>query len=178
MVTFPDKNLIADITWLLSNFPRYLMTIISFGWLPGAVAFPALIYIDHGAMSLVIFEMFALSFLSGWLVSLTLSILLASYTLLSCVLPKTLNAHIAFSALGAPLRSLTTYIPYLRLLAGTIPLIGAIMLILPNSQINLAKQGSSEAVIISLIVIGMICFTAAFTLGEKIKNLAHQISSK
>ncbi|MCB0405917.1 MAG: serine/threonine protein kinase [Bdellovibrionales bacterium] len=70
------------------QLPRWLILITSFGWLPGALYFPACLAWIAGPLPTDVFLHFAVSFALSWLIALTYSYLGTKFVALRVLYPK------------------------------------------------------------------------------------------
>ncbi len=156
----PDKAPLAAVRRRMLAWPAWTVGLSCVGWLPGGLLFPLVIHLRSGPVSPTVFGHFALSFALSGLIALTYSYLAVQFVVLRVLYP-------ALWADPAGLREtmiqeLGCREGRLRLfpvLAGVIPLSGAVLLVTSGPEI-VGGQGF-RLLVTTLIVIGMAGFALA-----------------
>jgi serine/threonine protein kinase len=151
------------------NWPRWAVAASCLGWLPGGVLFPLGISSFAGPVGLEVFGHFALSFTLSGLIALTYSFFGAQFIVFRVLYSRlwtdgqdfgrTTRAEVG--ALGPRLR-------WFQLLAGIVPLTGAVLMIGLGPEAS--SQRTFRLLLTALILLGM----AGFGLAAAAQNVLAQ----
>ena len=148
------------------------------GWLPGGLLFPLVIHLRSGPVSPAVFGHFALSFALSGLIALTYSYLAVQFMVLRVLYPALWTdplgiREIMIQELGAREARLRLF----PVLAGVIPLSGAVLLVTSGPEI-VGGQGF-RLLVTTLIIIGMAGFALAVLVNRLMeRTLAALTGSK
>jgi hypothetical protein len=149
------------------TLPLWAAGLSCLGWLPGGVFFPLALQIK-GPIAKEIFEHFLFSFTISGLIAVTYSGLAVQWVVLRTLYPKLWVDGSSFrQAARAELTSLDGRLKALQILAGLIPLAGAIMILsVGPDNFNLWFRLLATA----LIGLGMAGFALGLLIGSRIQQ--------
>jgi eukaryotic-like serine/threonine-protein kinase len=140
------------------------------GWLPGALAFPLVIDLAAGPVGWRTYAHYAISFLLAGLVGVVFGYLSLAYVVFRAVLPYVGNPDTTRPGrMWEEVRRLTVPFGPLLVLACTVPLIGAALLVtLGDDRMTLGFR----LLVTALIVVGMVGVGVAERLTRALRSLA------
>lgn len=161
----------------LLNLPLWLVIGVTLGWMPGSVIFPLGIHLGAGPVAGSVFGHFFVSFTLSWLIALTYSFLLIQFFLLRAYYPQFWFGQPDIRATAreelAMLRPTLTVFPYM---AGFVPLIGAILVVLAGPGLD--RAATFRFLTIALVALGMLglvlALRASHLMGQTIVALTGQ----
>src|SRR5690606_4244715 len=131
----------------------------SIGWLPGAVIFPWVIDYLSGPVNVSVYLHFGLSFVTSWLVALTNSYFLLELLLIVSLYVKLWAPESSLLAAEKELHPVKRRLKIFQILAGAIPLFGAIMIVTSGSgEMSSAHFRVFQVMIIALIILALCGF--------------------
>jgi hypothetical protein len=137
------------------------------GWIPGGFLFPLALQLFSDPVSAETFGHFIISFTVSGLIALTYSVLAVQYVVLRILYPRLWgDGHDVRRKAGEELRGVDRRLRMLQLLAGLIPLAGAIMLIGVGpdpEEFTGSRYWEFRLLTTALIVSGMVGFAIAQT---------------
>jgi eukaryotic-like serine/threonine-protein kinase len=172
--TKKDAPSMETIRGRILDLPLWVVAAVTMGWMPGSIFFPAAIHAGTGPIARNVFGHFFVSFTLSWLIALTYSFLFVQFFLLRAFYPKFWygSANIRETAR----RELAVLKPTLKLfpyMAGFVPLIGAILLIVIGP--GPAHLGTYRLLVGGLIGLGMLglwlALGASHLIGQTITAL-------
>lgn len=142
------------------TFPGWAVFFACCGWLPGAFLFPLVLHLTKGPISAAVFGHFVISFTMSGFIALTYSFL-GVQCLVVCVYYPRLWSEVRALRQTATreLRIATRRLRLFPVLAGTIPLAGALLMIGIGPQHP--EDRAFQLLVAALIVLGMIGFQIA-----------------
>jgi len=148
------------------RLPLVALISSSIGWLPGGVLFPLGLQTLAGSCPPEVFGHFLVSFTVSGLIALTYSVYAALYVVLRVLYPQcwTDAAGLRRQA-RAELGPLARRLWVLQLLAGLIPLAGAILMVGVGPEDVTAGYRRFRLLVTTLIALGMVGFGVAMTLS-------------
>lgn len=122
------------------------------GWLPGGLIFPLAIDLQAGGMTASVYAHFMLSFTLSGLIALIYSYFGIQFVVLRIIYPRLGNAD-TYSKENSrtELSGVGRWFALLQILAGAVPLVGAVLLVAVTGEMTL----SFRILMTSLIVLGM-----------------------
>ena len=158
----PPAKLVEQRRFLLKT-SRYLVVATSLGWLPGIVLFPSWISLRTGPVDYGTLGHFAISFFTSWLVALTYSALCLESIVVQGIYPRLWSAESDIGKESTPeLRAVLNRIRICQIMAGVIPLIGAVIVV--SSGPHSMAEGTYRVfqyVVTGMIVLGITGFFVA-----------------
>ena len=138
------------------------------GWFPGAIIFPLGLYWLSGPLPLVVAGHFVISFVLAGLIALTYSFLGTQLVILRVMYARMWHNPQGFrQTTERELRPIESRVRLFQLLAGTIPLAGAILIVVVSPQADHVDEYDAFRLLVSiLILLGMA--------GVQFANLAHR----
>jgi hypothetical protein len=128
--------------------------------MPGGLVFPLVLTIVSGPLPLDAWAHLLISFVLSGLIAATYSMTLVQWIALCVTYPELWCDRQGFRATAAAeLRSVPVYLRLLQVMAGLIPLIGAVAMMIVGPQAS--DNQSFRFLVISLIVLGMAGFPLA-----------------
>lgn len=130
------------------------------GWLPGGIVFPFVIHVFGGAITVEVFLHFVLSFTLSGMIAITYCYLGSQYVVLRVLLPDLCGSTDRHDlTLRQELKRLPGRLAFFQMLAGIIPLSGALMIVM----IGQTPTGDNwfRLLVCLLIVLGMVGFVLA-----------------
>lgn len=157
----------------LLRLPRRVASIAGCGWLAGAILFPGGVLLFGGPLPGSVLLHFLISFLLAGLISVTYSALSITTIILRVFYPRFWLSPIRFRVRArAELRPLDQRLDRITLLAGSIPLIAAAVLILVHPTNEGAPSISLRVLVVLLIIAGGIGY---FQSGRTVNSLRRMI---
>jgi serine/threonine protein kinase len=152
-----DAERLAAIRRQMVRWPVYAVSVSIAGWLPGGVLFPLGIHLCAGPLGADVFGHFLISFTLSGLIALTYTFFAVQYVVLRVLYPRFwLDAP---DAAATELRSVGPRLRLFQLLAGSIPLIGAVLLV--TVGLDLHSSRTFQVLVLALIFLGMAGFALA-----------------
>ncbi len=163
-IFFPSANIdSARLRKRIVSLPLWIVALGAIGWLPGGLVFPWGIHLAAGPLDPAVFGHFLIDFVMSGLIAVTYSYFGAEAILLRVLYPRHLvgQAH-PQEAAAHELSRLPLRINIAQAMAGLIPLIGAILIVLSGPA---EAEGYSmfRLLVTALIALGMLgfCFSTA-----------------
>jgi serine/threonine protein kinase len=153
----------------LLALPGWAMVLSAAGWLPGGLLFPLGLWFLAGACEAAVFEHFLLSFTISGLIALTYSVFAVEYLVLRVLYPHWwLDGREFRRRAREEVRPVARRLVLLQLLAGLIPLTGAVLMVgVGPDEFATGYQGFRVLVTL-LIALGMVGFGVAVTLSRRL----------
>jgi hypothetical protein len=149
------------------RLPHWAALLSVLGWIPGGFLFPLALQLFSDPVSAETFGHFIISFTVSGLIALTYSVLAVQYVVLRVLYPRLWgDGHDVRRKAGEELRGVDRRLRILQLLAGLIPLAGAIMLIgigPDPEEFTGSRDWEFRLLTTALIVSGMVGFAIAQT---------------
>lgn len=138
------------------------------GWLPGGIIFPAAIHFGSEPLSLETFIHFVISFTLSGMIAVTYCYLGTQYLVLRELLPD-LCAVSSEQQLKNELKPIPGRLAFFQMLAGIIPLSGALMVVM----IGYSSYGDNwfRLLVCMLIVLGMIGFVLSLQVSQYLQRV-------
>jgi eukaryotic-like serine/threonine-protein kinase len=138
------------------------------GWFPGAIIFPLGLYWLSGPLPMIVAGHFVISFALAGLIALTYSYLGTQLVILRVMYVRMWHNPQGFRQTAErELRPIESRVRLFQLMAGTIPLAGAVLIVVVSPQANHAAEYDAFRLLVSvLILLGMG--------GVQFANLAHR----
>ncbi len=168
-----DAETVVQTRRRLLSLPGWAMVLSAAGWLPGGLLFPLGIDLLAGGCDGAVFFHFVLSFTISGLIALTYSVFAVQYVVLRVLYPRwRLDAQGFRDRAREELQPLTGRLGLLQLLAGLIPLTGAVLMVgVGPDEFTSGYQGFRLLVTL-LIGLGMFGFGAALMLSSRLRETA------
>lgn len=140
------------------------------GWLPGGIIFPAVIHFGSEPLSLETFTHFVISFTLSGMIAVTYCYLGTQYVVLRELLPD-LCVLSSERDLKSELKRIPGRLIFFQMLAGVIPLSGALMVVM----IGYSSYGDNwfRLLVCLLIVLGMIGFILSMQISLYLQRILH-----
>lgn len=169
----PDPSSMTALRKKALASPTYLFAACSVGWLPGALLFPSVVDWISGPVDARVYWHFGISFVTSWLVALTYSYFLLELLVVAMLYSKLWtgcsNIRISAASELAPVRK---RLKMFQILAGAIPLFGALMIITSSSaDIDPDRYKIFQIMIVALIGMAICGFVFALKIGDKISAI-------
>jgi hypothetical protein len=149
--------------------PMWAVGISLLGWLPGAIVFPALIHAMAGPISLSVAGHFVVSFMIAGLIALTYSVVLTQYFAVRVLYPQAWSDGTGYaSAVAGELVGIDQRLGRLQVLAGLIPLIGAVLMI--GFEADAGADRTYRILTSTLIMLGMVGFMATQFVCDRVRR--------
>jgi serine/threonine protein kinase len=149
------------------RLPRWAAILSIVGWIPGGFVFPLAVHYFSDPVSVEVFGHFLISFTISGLIALTYAVFAVQYVVLRVLYPRLWgDGQDLRRKAGDELRGIDLHLRLLQLLAGLIPLAGAILMIGVGpdpSQFTAARYWEFRILATGLIVVGMAGLTTAQT---------------
>jgi serine/threonine protein kinase len=146
------------------RIPALIILFSCVGWLPGGLIFPMVLHLVAGPIQMEVFWHFIVSFFMSGMIALTYSYFAAGFVLLRVFYLKLWVDAFGFgSTASEELDGVDGRLHLFQLLAGVIPLIGAILMISVGPQ---RMTLSFRVLVAALIILGMTGFGAAMLAGH------------
>jgi eukaryotic-like serine/threonine-protein kinase len=157
----------------LLALPGWAMALSALGWLPGGVLFPLGIYLLAGECDGAVFSHFLVSFTISGLIALTYSVFGTEYVVLRVLYPRwRLDGQEFRQRAREELGPLTGRLGLLQLLAGLIPLMGAVLMVGVGPDEFAGGYRGFRLLVTLLIGLGMFGFGAAVALSSRLRETA------
>jgi hypothetical protein len=142
------------------------------GWFPGGILFPVFLHLLSGPVPGYVFAHFLIDFTISGLIATTYSFLLVQCMVVCVYYPAFWSNTVDFRERAAnELKTVAWWVRLFQFLAGMIPLIGAVMLLVVGPQ-NYSPEEYSRIrlLVIGLIVLGIIGFHMSVFIGRRISS--------
>lgn len=168
----PDPASMGTLRKRVLQTPYILVLASSVGWLPGAILFPLLIDMISGPLESDTYWHFFISFVSSWLIALTYSFLLLESVVLQVIYPRFWTSRCDIKAASrVELEKVIQRLKIFQVLAGIIPLAGAVMIVGAGPEvIDPERYYVFQVMVVGLISLGMCGFVFAMKATENIKR--------
>jgi serine/threonine protein kinase len=154
----------------LLKLPAYTCILAIIGWGPGAILFPLLLDWLAGPIELSIYGHFLISFAISGLIALTYSYFAVEFMVLRGLYPRLWSdAHDFTQKARLELRGRKKALTFFQLLAGVIPLTGAVLLV--DVQPDIAHYQTFRVLITGLIGLGMLGFGIANMAQDRLSRI-------
>jgi serine/threonine protein kinase len=173
-----DRKEEAALRRAVLGLPAWAAALSAFGWLPGGLVFPAAIAWLSGPVGTDVFAHFGVSFTVAGLIALTYSVCGVQLVVLRGLYPRLWGDGQDLRPCAAgELRGVSRQLRVVPLLAGLIPLAGAVLLVDAGpDQFGAGGYREFQVLVTALIVLGMAGFVAALWasrfLGETVRVFA------
>jgi serine/threonine protein kinase len=148
------------------QLPLWAVGLSCAGWLPGGVLFPLGLYLFAGLRDETVFGHFLLSFTISGLIALTYSVFAVQYVVLRALYPRLwVDASDLLRQAAKELRPVARRLRVLQLLAGLIPLTGAILMIAVGPEDIRSSYLGFRLLVTLLIASGMLGFGVAVSVS-------------
>lgn len=135
------------------RLPRWIAALVTLGWFPGGVLFPLVIYELAGPLEPHIAGHFVASFWMSGLIALAYSLCGVQWVVLRGLYPGMWHDVRGFSdKTQRELAPLTARLGWIQVLAGSIPLVAAVLIVFLGGDADYTFR----ALVVGLIVLGMI----------------------
>ncbi len=151
----PDRKTIDAARRLVTAWPRVSALTSCIGWLPGGIVFPLWVTLASGPLPMAQWAHFVFSSTVSGLIALTYTALAVQWLVLCIIYPRLWVDWAGFRTIAAAeLRAVPRRLLLLQILAGVIPLAGAVL-----SLISYREGKVSQAFLV--LVVGLIALGAA-----------------
>ena len=160
-----DRQQIDAARRIAASWPLWAGWVACLCWMPGGIVFPLVLTFVSGALVPAEWAHLLISFVLSGLIAATYSMHFVEWITLCVTYPKLWCDRQGFrTTAAAELRSVPVYLRLLQVMAGLIPLIGAVLMMFVGPQES--ENQSFRFLVISLIILGMAGFPLAmFTTG-------------
>ena len=156
----------AELRRHLLRLPMIALILSAIGWLPGGVLFPLGLYLLAGSCPPDVFGHFVVSFTISGLIAMTYSVYAALYIVIRVLYPQCwVDAAGLVRQARQELGPLIRHLWVLQLLAGLIPLAGAILMVGVGPEEVTSGYRRFRLLVTTLIALGMVGFGVAVTLS-------------
>ena len=163
-----DREKIDAARRIAATWPLWAGGIACLCWMPGGVVFPLVLTIVSGSLALAAWVHLFISFVLSGLIAATYSMYFVEWITLCVTYPELWCDRQGFRATAATeLRAVPACLRLLQVMAGLIPLMGAVLMMFMGPQeLKVEEFEFFRFLVISLIVLGLAGFTLAlFTTG-------------
>jgi hypothetical protein len=174
----PANEGIAALRRRLLRLSFWIVVLACAGWLPGSVLFPFGIDLLAGPVDDAVYGHFLFSFTISGLIALTYSLLAVEFVVIRVLYPRFwVDAHDLRSRARIELRDEERQLRLLQLLAGLIPLAGAVLMIAVGpEQFAGASYRTFRLLVTGLIALGMFGFSVALTASAQLGQALHALT--
>jgi serine/threonine protein kinase len=166
-----DLAIVAACRQRLLAVPGWVIVLSAAGWLPGGLLFPLGLYCLTGECDASVFHHFLVSFTISGLIALTYSVFVAEYLVLRVLYPRwRLDGQEFRQRAQTELRPLARRLWILQLLAGLIPLTGAVLMVGVGPEEIATDYQGFRVLVTLLIALGMLGFGVAVTLSGRLSQ--------
>lgn len=140
------------------------------GWLPGGIIFPLVIHLGGEPISMEVFLHFIISFTLSGMIAITYCYLGSQYVVLRVLLPRLCGATSQNDqALREELKQLPGRLTFFQVLAGVIPLSGALLIVM----IGYTTHGANwfRLLVCLLIILGMVGLILALRISHYLQRV-------
>ncbi|HZU37802.1 MAG TPA: serine/threonine-protein kinase [Gemmataceae bacterium] len=150
--------------------PLWAIVLSCVGWLPGGVLFPVAIGAAAGPLPSEVYGHFAVSFTISGLIALTYSFLAVQFLVLRVFYPRFwVDARNLREKAAAELAGVGRRLGWVQLLAGLIPLTGAVLMVVVGPEQEATSDYATFRVLVTaLIALGMVGFGLALATSSRI----------
>jgi serine/threonine protein kinase len=142
------------------SWPRWVVGLSGLGWLPGGILFPTVVHLASAPVSGAVFGHFLISFLLSGLIALTYSFFGVQFVVLRILYPRLwVECANLPETIRRELGPLENRLRLFQLLAGAIPLIGAVLMVAVGPEIS--GYRTFRLLVTGLITLGMAGFGLA-----------------
>jgi len=165
---------------LALSMPRWTAALAALGWFPGGVLFPLGLHIFSGPIPGKIFAHFFISFTISGMIALVYSTLLIQCLVLCAFYPRLWAEPAGFrQSAKHELQSVPLRARGLQVLAGLIPLVGAIVLLFAGpEEFTRAEFASFRLLVVMLIGLGMLGLQASMMVARLIHRSLAALSGE
>jgi serine/threonine protein kinase len=168
----PSPERLRELRRRVLQLPGWFAVIACLGWLGGGIVFPLGIHLLSGPVKPWVFGHFLISFAFSGLIAATYSVFATQFLVLRVLYPRFLLEPCGLrTATSSELAKAGRGLQLMPLLAGLIPLIGAILLVHVSPEEAMQSRYQTFRVLITILIgLGMLGFalalTATRTLGQ------------
>jgi serine/threonine protein kinase len=149
------------------SWTKWVVWLSCVGWLPGGLLFPLLIHFLTGPVSTQVFGHFLVSFTLSGLIALTYSFFGVTYLVVRVFYPRLwVSAQDVQETIRSELGSVARRLRLFQLLAGTIPLAGAVLMVAVGPETS--GYRTFRLLVTALIVLGMTGFGLAVMVSNSL----------
>jgi serine/threonine protein kinase len=150
------------------QLPKWVAGLTALGWFPGGVLFPLVIHVLEGPLPLAIGGHFVISFWMSGLIALAYSLCGVRFIVLRVLYPAMWRNTRGFTGVTqSELSSVTRQLDRMQWLAGSIPLLAAILMLILGD----AADNSFRLLVTGLIFLGMAGFIGASALVRELSQV-------
>lgn len=165
-----DGSQVSALRRRMLGWPEWTVLLSCLGWLPCAVVFPLGIGLLATPVELSVFVHFLISFTLSGLIALTYSFFLVQFVVLRVLYSRLwVDVQDLRATTRAELRGLPSRLRLFQLLAGAIPLAGAVLLV--TFEPDLQDGRLVRLLAASLILLGMAGFALTLAVNQRLSRL-------
>jgi eukaryotic-like serine/threonine-protein kinase len=168
-----DTFQVDELRRRLLRLPLWTAALSCAGWLPGGLLFPLGIAWLAGPLGPHVFGHFLVSFTIAGLIALTYSVLGVQFVVLRALYPRAWDdAQDLRRRAALELRTVERNLHVLQLLAGAIPLAGAVLMVGvgPEQQFTESGYWKFRLLVTGLIALGMVGFSVALSATAQLRQ--------
>jgi hypothetical protein len=167
----PHAEVVARERRRALSLPGWAVRLSCLGWFPGAVLFPLFIHWRAGPLEPAVFVHFFTSFTISGLIALTYAVFATQYLAVRVLYPKLWSDPQGFSASArSELESQGGRLWLFQLLAGLIPLAGAVLMVGVGPE-AVASYRTYRILVTAMIGLGMAGFGLALAVSQYINRV-------
>ncbi len=166
----PDAERVSIVRCRALRLSIWAIVLGCLGWLPGGLLFPVAISAMTGPVGGEVYGHFALSFTISGLIALTYSFLAVQFLVLRVLYPRLwVDARELRDRAATELSHVRARLRWAQLLAGLIPLTGAVLMVAVGPE-QAASYGVFRILVTALIALGMLGFGLALATSSRIER--------
>jgi hypothetical protein len=170
----PDDAEVARVRRLVLRLPAWTVILSCLGWLPGGLIFPLALDWLAPPIAADVYLHFIISFTISGLIALTYSLFAVQFVVLRVLYPRLwVDARGLRRESREELGPLDWRLGVFQLLAGLIPLVGAVLMasVGPDEEFEAGSYGRFRVLVTALIAAGMLGFTAALSASRQLQHI-------
>jgi hypothetical protein len=157
------------------RLPQRIAALTMLGWFPGGILFPAVIHYAAPSLSLQVLAHFFVSFTLSGLIALAYSLCGAEFVVLRALYPGMWRNVRAFGAtVRRELEPMAARLGHIQILAGSIPLVAAIVLLGLGGE---SPNALFRWLVMAMIVLGLVGFQIANAVVRKLSEVVVAMTS-
>jgi serine/threonine protein kinase len=174
----PDEARVAWVRRRALRLPTWAIVLSCLGWFPGALLFPLYLHLIAGSLQLDGFIHFLVSFTISGLIALTYAVFAAQYLAVRILYPRLWADPQGFQETARQeLKTQSRHLWVFQLLAGLIPLAGAILMVAVGPD-AVASYGTFRVLVTTLIALGMAGFGLALAVSQYLNHVLSALVGK
>jgi len=168
-----DPDQMAHLRKHVLALPEWVILIATLGWLPGSIFFPLLIRLLDGPVALSVFGHFLISFTLSWLIATTYCLLCVQFMVLRVYYPLLWTGCIEIrQTAGRELKGWTSRITIFHFLTVFTPLFAAMIIVLVGPDwLNPVSDGAFRSLLVFLLVLSAVGLAVSMKLAGQLSRI-------